>query len=88
MVNGQPLPDAALVDAFDAVEKVAPWAELTAARRPCRGVGIAAVTWLSNPGPDGATVKVNEDGTVTVISGGAESAPAPWPPRCPTYGGW
>jgi CO/xanthine dehydrogenase Mo-binding subunit len=72
MVNGQPLPDAALVDAFDAVEKVAPWAELTAARRPYRGVGIAAVTWLSNPGPGGATVKVNEDGTVTVVSGGAE----------------
>lgn len=72
MVNGQPLPDAAFEEAFAKVEQLAPWAELTARKIPYRGIGIVATTWLTNPGPGGATVKVNEDGTVTVISGGAE----------------
>ncbi|MDQ4116743.1 MAG: xanthine dehydrogenase family protein molybdopterin-binding subunit [Actinomycetota bacterium] len=72
MVNGQPLPDAAFDEAFAEVERLAPWSDLTARRRPYRGIGIVATTWLVNPGPGGATVKLNEDGAATVISGGAE----------------
>lgn len=72
IVNGQVLDDAALDDALELVNEIRPWAEATAERRPLRGVGIAMATWLTNPGPGGATVKVNEDGTIGVISGGAE----------------
>ncbi len=82
MVNGQPLSDAAFDEAFAEVERIAPWSDLTArgagtrstgpGRSPYRGVGVVAATWLVNPGPGGATVKLNEDGTATVITGGAE----------------
>ena len=71
MPNGQELPDAAFLDAFEKVEEIAPWAEVSV-RRPNRGVGIAALGWLTNPMPGGATVKLNEDGTVTVITAAAE----------------
>jgi len=72
MVNGQELADAGLEEAFERVEAIAPWAEVAGERRPLHGVGIAAVTWITNPGPGGASVKLNEDGTVGVISGAAE----------------
>jgi CO/xanthine dehydrogenase Mo-binding subunit len=72
--NGQVLSDAIYPEAFARVDEIAPWAQATADQQagPLRGVGIAAVTWLTNPGPGGATVKVNEDGTVTIVSAGAE----------------
>jgi CO/xanthine dehydrogenase Mo-binding subunit len=72
MTNGQELTDDGLVEGFERVEAIAPWAELTHERRPLRGVGIAATTWATNPGPGSATVKLNEDGTVVVISAAAE----------------
>ena len=55
----------AFAEAFERIEKVAPWAEVSA-RRPYHGVGIAAVTWLTNPLAGSATLKLNEDGTVGV----------------------
>jgi CO/xanthine dehydrogenase Mo-binding subunit len=72
MVNGQEVVDDGLAEGFERVEAIAPWAELARERRPLRGVGIAAVTWATNPSPGAASVKLNEDGTVTVISAAAE----------------
>ncbi|MCW3002091.1 MAG: aldehyde oxidase and xanthine dehydrogenase molybdopterin binding protein [Conexibacter sp.] len=72
MTNGQVLEDAFHVEAFASVEEIAPWPKTRAADGKLRGVGIGALTWLTNPGAGGATVKVNEDGTAGVICGGAE----------------
>lgn len=67
MPNGQILHDTAFEEAFARIEEVAPWAEVSR-RRPYRGVGIAAVTWLTNPLAGSATLKLNEDGTVGLIT--------------------
>jgi CO/xanthine dehydrogenase Mo-binding subunit len=67
MPNGQVLHDTAFAEAFERIERVAPWAEVST-RRPYHGVGIAAVTWLTNPLAGSATLKLNEDGTVGLIT--------------------
>jgi CO/xanthine dehydrogenase Mo-binding subunit len=67
MPNGQTLDDTAFAEAFERIEQVAPWAELNQ-RRPYHGVGIAAVTWLTNPLAGSATLKLNEDGTIGLIT--------------------
>jgi CO/xanthine dehydrogenase Mo-binding subunit len=75
IANGQVLADAVFDEGFARVEEIAPWATETApadGRKVLRGKGIGAVTWLTNPGPGGATVKINEDGTAGVICAGAE----------------
>jgi CO/xanthine dehydrogenase Mo-binding subunit len=75
IANGQVLDDAVFEEGFARVEEIAPWATETApadGRKVLRGKGIGAVTWLTNPGPGGATVKINEDGTAGVICAGAE----------------
>jgi CO/xanthine dehydrogenase Mo-binding subunit len=69
MSNGQTLHEADILHKhFAAMEKVAPWAEVSR-KKPMRGVGIAPAVWLTNPLPGSATVKLQEDGTVVVISG-------------------
>ena len=65
--TGQEIPDAAFVDAFDRVEEVAPWRSVSE-RRPWRGVGLVATSWLTNPLAGSATVKLNEDGTVGLVT--------------------
>lgn len=72
MTNGQQVEDDGLAMAFELIEARAPWQELMAQARPLRGVGIVPLTWLTNPGPGGATVKLNEDGTVGVITAATE----------------
>ncbi len=67
MPNGQELRDTAFAEAFERVEAVAPWAEVSAPR-PYHGAAIAAVTWLTNPLAGSATLKLNEDGTVGLIT--------------------
>jgi CO/xanthine dehydrogenase Mo-binding subunit len=68
--TGQVFPDAGiLAEAFAELETKAPWAEVTAGLKPWQGVGIAAGIWMTNPMPGQATVKVNEDGTVHVLTG-------------------
>jgi CO/xanthine dehydrogenase Mo-binding subunit len=69
--SGQALPKVAFQEAFDRIEAAAPWSELSR-KRPNRGVGIAAVSWLTNPMPGSATLKLNEDGTVGLITAAAE----------------
>jgi CO/xanthine dehydrogenase Mo-binding subunit len=72
LLNGQVLPDASILgEAFDAVEAVAPWATLGHGEH--RGVGIAACVWLTNPMPGSVVLKVNEDGTLGVITAATEN---------------
>lgn len=70
LLNGQTLHDAGILrEGFDAVEKVAPWSSLGKSRNGrLRGVGVAAAWWLTNPMPGAVTLKVNEDGTIGVIT--------------------
>ena len=81
MRNGQPLEEVSILhEAFERVDELAPWhaiAERTAASKSSggvlRGVGQAAAVWLTNPMPGHATVKLNEDGTATVITSATEN---------------
>ena len=74
MANGQVLDDASIFqEAFDAVEKMAPWAKVSKKTAPYRGVGLAAAMWLVNPLPGAATVKIEEDGTVSVITAATDN---------------
>ncbi len=77
MRNGQALEELSILhEAFELVEERAPWAD-----RPngasddvkLRGTGIAAAVWLTNPQPGQATVKLNEDGTLVVITAATDS---------------
>ena len=72
MRNGQPLTEASILrEAFDRVDELAPWQG--AGTGELRGVGQAAAVWLTNPMPGHATVKLNEDGTATVITAATEN---------------
>lgn len=72
LLNGQVLPDLSILrEAFEKAEEAVPWDSL--GQGPHRGVGIAACVWLTNPMPGSATVKLNEDGTVTVVTGATEN---------------
>ncbi len=82
MRNGQPLEQVSILrGAFERVDELAPWREivsLQSAQRSAgdgllRGVGMAAAVWLTNPMPGHATVKLNEDGTATVITSATEN---------------
>jgi CO/xanthine dehydrogenase Mo-binding subunit len=72
--NGQVLGDAAIFkEGFDAIEKLAPWAQVSKQKQPYRGVGLVAGIWLVNPLPGAATVKIEEDGTVGVITAATDN---------------
>lgn len=71
-LNGQVLPDASILGkAFSLVEKKAPWDESGVGK--LRGVGIASVVWLTNPLPGSAFLKLNEDGSLNVITAATEN---------------
>jgi CO/xanthine dehydrogenase Mo-binding subunit len=74
---GQVLDDADILrEAFERIDEVVPWAEATKQRRSnskLRGVGLAACTWLTNPLPGSVTLKLNEDGTIGVVTGATEN---------------
>ncbi len=72
LLNGQVLPDASILgEAFAAVERTAPWDRV--GRAPLRGRGLAACVWLTNPMPGSAVLKLNEDGTLGVVTGATEN---------------
>lgn len=71
LANGQALPDASILhDQFAAVEKIIPW---EGERKPYRGRAIAPAIWLVNPLPGSATAKLQEDGSVVILSGASEN---------------
>ncbi|MEZ5100101.1 MAG: xanthine dehydrogenase family protein molybdopterin-binding subunit [Thermoleophilia bacterium] len=69
--TGQVLEETGFVQALEELERVAPWAEASA-KRPYRGVGMALLLWPTNPMPGGMTLKLNEDGTVGIVSAAIE----------------
>ena len=72
MLNGQTLDDAHILrEAFERVEEVAPWGE--AGKGPLRGVGLAAVIWLTNPLAGSATISIQQDGSVGVSTAATEN---------------
>ncbi|SNR65877.1 CO or xanthine dehydrogenase, Mo-binding subunit [Haloechinothrix alba] len=72
MVNGQEVDGPFLREAMDELETMRPWQQLQASKRPYRGHAIVPVTWLTNSGAGSASMKLNEDGTVTVASAATE----------------
>jgi CO/xanthine dehydrogenase Mo-binding subunit len=71
--SGEPLADVALQDCLNVVtERVEQWRHETAVASPARGYGIACGWWTTTGLPSAATVAMNEDGTVTVSTGGTE----------------
>ncbi len=72
LLNGQVLDDASiLAEAFDSAEMAAPWHTLGQAEHT--GVGVAACVWLTNPLPGSAVLKLNEDGTLGLVTGATEN---------------
>ena len=65
--NGQVLDNAAILKrGFDEIEKIVPWSGATSTRKPYTGRGLAAAIWLVNPLPGSLSMKLEEDGTVSV----------------------
>lgn len=82
MRNGQPLEQVSILrEAFERVDELAAWRDIVSRNQEqqdagageLRGVGQAAAIWLTNPMPGHATVKLNEDGTATVITSATEN---------------
>ena len=73
LLNGQVLDDVHVArEGFEAVERTAPWISLRDRKKPLEGVGVACCVWLTNPLPGSASVKLNEDGTAHVVTGGVD----------------
>ena len=71
--SGEPLPDVALEDCLNAVvERIDTWRRDGANASHRRGYGIACAWWTTTGLPSAATVAMNEDGTVTLSTGGTE----------------
>jgi CO/xanthine dehydrogenase Mo-binding subunit len=71
---GQTLDDVCLEEAFAELDRLAPWPRERerGTGRIRRGVGLAAQTWITNPEPGQATLKLEEDGSVLLVSGAVE----------------
>lgn len=69
--SGQPLADVPLDEAFQRIEERAPWKEVSK-KRPYHGVGIACGWGFTTGGPTSVLMKLNEDGTIGVITGATE----------------
>ncbi|AIJ21202.1 xanthine dehydrogenase family protein molybdopterin-binding subunit [Amycolatopsis methanolica] len=72
MVNGQVLDDAVLTDALDTVERMSGEATPSGNPKALRGTAVVPLTWITNPGPSGANVKLDEDGSIVVTAAAAE----------------
>ena len=78
LFNGQTHPHAdILMNAFDEVEKIAPWSELNRDKGSLRGIAICAAYWMNSGVPGGATVRLNEDGTVRLLTAANENGAGP-----------
>ena len=74
LLNGQVLDDADILrKGFEKMEEAAPWTQLNNNKTPWRGVGIAAGTWITNTMPGSVQLKLNEDGTVTVVTAATDN---------------
>ena len=74
LLNGQVLDDADLLrKGFEKMEQAAPWITLNKNKKPWHGIGIAAGTWITNSMPGSVQLKLNEDGTVTVVTAATDN---------------
>jgi CO/xanthine dehydrogenase Mo-binding subunit len=65
--NGQVLDNAEILkQGFDEIEKIVPWSKTATKAKPYTGRGIGAAIWLVNPLPGSLSMKLEEDGTVSV----------------------
>jgi CO/xanthine dehydrogenase Mo-binding subunit len=70
MPTGQILADADILQqAFREVADAIGWDQWHKSPRPYRGLGIAGAVWTVNPLPSAATVRIESDGRVRVITG-------------------
>jgi CO/xanthine dehydrogenase Mo-binding subunit len=71
--SGEPLHDVAIEDCLNVVtERVEQWRQESEDASPRRGYGIACGWWTTTGMPSSATVAMNEDGSVTLSTGGTE----------------
>lgn len=74
--DGDEGPTRQILDSVGARECLERAAELIGwedGREPDEGVGVACGWWFSNPMPSGAYLKLNQDGSATVITGAQEN---------------
>jgi CO/xanthine dehydrogenase Mo-binding subunit len=72
LLNGQKLADVGvLAEAFEEAERIAPWSSL--GKGEYRGVGLAACVWLTNPLAGSAALKLNEDGTLGLVTAATDN---------------
>lgn len=72
MFNDQRLDDAYLEEAMAAIEELWPWHEAQTTKGPLRGIAVVPLTWITNPGPAAASIKLEEDGSIIVTCAAAE----------------
>ena len=72
-VSGAPIPRHGLAEVMDALkEKMELPKKLASSDREARGVGVAVGEWRSGSGPSTASISVNEDGTVGLLTGSVD----------------
>jgi CO/xanthine dehydrogenase Mo-binding subunit len=70
LANSQVMDDAAILAvAVDKVAEAADWNNIEQRRKPGRGFAISAGLWLVNPMPGSVTLKLEEDGSVNILTG-------------------
>ncbi len=71
--SGELFEDVAIGDCLDIVtERIEQWRQESEGSSPTRGYGIACGWWTTTGMPSSATVAMNEDGSVTLSTGGTE----------------
>ena len=72
-VSGAPIPRHGLAEVMAALkEKMDLPKKLDSTEREARGVGVAVGEWRSGSGPSTASISVNEDGTVSLLTGSVD----------------
>ena len=67
-VNGSPLPSNGLMETLEAFKKTLNKPDAGSDR----GVGVALCEWRSGSGPSTASISVNEDGTISLLTGSVD----------------
>ena len=74
LLNGQVLDDADLLrKGFEKMEEAAPWKQQDKNKKNWHGIGIAAGTWITNSMPGSVQLKLNEDGSITVVTAATDN---------------
>ena len=72
-VSGAAIPENGLMETMKALkERMGLPKKLPTKAHECRGVGIAVGEWRSGSGPSTASISVNEDGTVSLLTGSVD----------------